>query len=223
LAVLISLTASATLGACKRGEQPAAEVIASAPAPATPSAPEPATQPAEPGVMTLAFQKVDYLAKDIPLGRADGSRTTLGAEAGAPVLLVITWASINSGHPLELAKELLVATADLPKVQVLVANIDRPRSDEDRQLLVQMLEEAGVSAPLIVDLELKLLALINARYGRSMAGTNVMVQPPVVLFRRDLQQLDFPELESSDTESLRRELTVLVEKALASGAAAVTP
>ena len=147
--------------------------------------------------MTLAFQKVDYLAKDIPLLRADGSATTLGAEAGAEVVAVIPWASINCGSTLDFVNTVAPIAAGIPGLQLMPVSIDRVQTDDDRKVLHQVLVEAAVEQPLIVDRELKLLSLINARWDGNRPGVNALRLPPLVLISGDLQRLEFPELQST--------------------------
>lgn len=209
LAATIALSA---LGACKPEPKTAPADPTPAAAAKTP-APGSATtgSPADHGPMTLAFQKVDYLPKDIPLLRADGSETTLGAEAGAEVLAVIPWASINCGPTLDFVKTLAPIAAGIPGLQLMPVSIDRVQTEDDRKVLHQVLVEAAVEQPLIVDRELKLLALINSRWDGNRPGVNALRLPALVLISGDLQRLQVPEVQSTGSADLRDELASLVE------------
>lgn len=177
----------------------------------TPSAPAEEDVPA---VVKLASQKVTLPVAQLPMRTLDGKDSLLG-DHGAKVVVVSMWATIKPDLSyLGLLEKLHQSYKGRKDVTFLAINVDLPKNEEDLEVLRGIAREHGVTAPVLLDKELKLLALVNERFNSGSAARNSFIVPPFLLLTRGLKQMDMPDWKPGMTdEDMVKELRQKIDQA----------
>lgn len=210
------------LAGCKRDAAPEAPEPTDT---ATVSTPTRAAPPeADTGPMALVNQAVARPYRDIPMLGLDGTPTTFGGIATAPVVFVVPWFTIGGSDMLHFAEQIQTLLADVPEAQVLVTSADRAVSAEDREVLTTLVREAGVSVPVWTDPELKLLAVINASHTGDRPPGNALWVAPLTAFGHGLETVETSHWDTDDLPALKEQLRAQVRRltAVADQAGAAT-
>ncbi|WP_224242554.1 TlpA disulfide reductase family protein [Hyalangium gracile] len=181
------------------------------------SAPEPSssTAPADdaPTVVKLASQKVTIPAAQIPLTTLDGKDVRLG-DHDAKVVVVSLWSTISPEHSvLKYLEGLHKSYRGSKDVVVLAINVDMPKNADDMAVIREIAKEMGVTYPMLIDKELKLLALSNERLRPEGMERNTFTLPPFLLFSRKFEKMEQPSrITAEKDEEIVKELRKEVER-----------
>jgi hypothetical protein len=171
------------------------------------------TPPAEevPTVVKLASQKVTIPAAQIPLTTLDGKEVHLG-DYDAKVVVVSLWSTISGEYSaLELLEALHQSYRGKKDVVILTVNVDLPKNADDLQVIRDVSKQVGATYPVLVDKELKLMALVNQRLRPEGMERNSFVLPKFLLFTQRFEKMEQPPLPSGktkeeDVQGLRKEV-----------------
>jgi peroxiredoxin len=179
---------------------------------ATSSQPSASADENVPDVVKLASQKVTIPAAQIPLTTLDGKEVHLG-DYDAKVVVVSLWGTISGNYSfLELLEGLHQSYRGKKDVVILAINEDYPKNADDVQVLREIIQKTGATYPVLVDKELKLMALVNQRLRPEGMERNTFLVPRFLLFTQKFAKMEQPELSSSgktkeeDVQLLRKEV-----------------
>jgi hypothetical protein len=164
-----------------------------------------------PTVVKLASQKVTIPAAQIPVTTLDGKEGRLG-DYDAKVVVVSLWSTISSDNAfLKDLEALHKSYSGRKDVAILALNVDLPKNEDDRNLIRDLAKELGITFPMLVDKELKLMALANERLRPPGMERNVFVTPRFLLFTQKFEKLEQPPMPTAENdeefvEGLRKEV-----------------
>jgi len=167
-----------------------------------------------PSVVEMASQKVTIPTAQIPLRTLEGKDVRLG-DYDAKVVVVSLWATISPDNSfLGVLEQLHQTYKGRKDVAILAINVDQPKNEEDLEVIRGIAREMGVSYPVLLDKELKLMALVNERLNPGAGERNSFLLPRFLLFTRKFDQMEQPRWEDAGTaEQLVKDLRVKVEEA----------
>jgi hypothetical protein len=177
---------------------------------ATPAQANPASKPEStrsaapaedvPSVVKLASQKVTIPAAQIPLTTLDGKEVHLG-DYDAKVVVVSLWGTVTGDNSfLELLETLHQSYRGKKDVMIIAVNEDYPKNAEDLDVIREITQKAGVTYPMLVDKELKLMALVNERLRPAGMERNTFLVPRFLLFTQRFEKMEQPPLPSVKTD-----------------------
>jgi len=179
---------------------------------ATSSQPSASAEENVPDVVKLASQKVTIPAAQIPLTTLDGKEVHLG-DYDAKVVVVSLWGTVSGNYSfLELLEGLHQSYRGKKDVIILAINEDHPKNADDVQVLREIIQKTGATYPVLVDKDLKLMALVNQRLRPEGMERNTFLVPRFLLFTQKFEKMEQPELSSSgktkeeDVQILRKEV-----------------
>jgi AhpC/TSA family len=166
-----------------------------------------------PTVVKLASQKVTIPAAQIPVTTLDGKEARLG-DYDAKVVVVSLWSTISSDNAFLKDLEALHKSYKGRKdVAILALNVDLPKNEDDRMLIRDLAKELGITFPMLVDKELKLMALTNEKLRPPGTERNVFVTPRFLLFSQKFEKMEQPPMPTTeDDEEFVKGLRKEVEK-----------
>jgi hypothetical protein len=167
-----------------------------------------------PSIAELASQKVTIPTARIPLRTLEGRDVHL-SDYNAKVVVVSLWSTISPDNSfLGVLEQLHQSYKGRKDVAILAINVDRPKNEEDFEVLRGIAREAGATYPMLQDKELKLMAWVNEQLNPAGRARNVFLTPRFLLFTRKFEHMEQPMLEESWTgEKLVTELRQKVEEA----------
>jgi hypothetical protein len=167
-----------------------------------------------PSVVELASQKVTIPTAQIPMRTLEGKDVRLG-DYKAKVVVVSLWATIRPDNSfLGVLEKLHQSYQGRKDVAILAINVDQPKNEEDLEVIRGIAREQGVTYPVLLDKELKLMALVNERLNPGAGERNVFLTPGFLLFTRKFEQMEQPQWEETETvEQLVKGLRQKVEEA----------
>ncbi len=165
-------------------------------------------------VVELASKKVTLPTAQLPLRTLEGKDVRLG-DYDAKVVVVSLWATISPDNSfLRVLEQLHQTYKGRKDVAILAINVDQPKNEEDLEVIRGIAREMGVTYPVLLDKELKLMALVNERLNPEAGERNSFLIPRFLLFTRKLEQMEQPRWEATETaEHLVKELRLKVEEA----------
>jgi hypothetical protein len=177
---------------------------------ATSSQAQPASQPEStrsaapaedvPSVVKLASQKVTIPAAQIPLTTLDGKEVHLG-DYDAKVVVVSLWSTISGDNSfLGLLEALHQSYRGRKDVAILAVNVDLPKNADDLDVIRDVSKQVGATYPMLVDKELKLMALVNQRLRPAGMERNSFLTPRFLLFTQRFEKMEQPPLPSVKTD-----------------------
>lgn len=165
-------------------------------------------------MVELASQKVTIPTAQIPLRTQEGKDVRLG-DYDAKVVVVSLWSTIRPDNSfLGVLEQLHQSYKGRKDVAILALNVDQPRNEEDLEVIRGIAKEMGATYPVLLDKELKLMALVNERLNPGAGERNAFLIPPFLLFTRRFDQMEQPQWEEAGTtEQLVKALRLKVEEA----------
>ncbi|WP_224373028.1 TlpA disulfide reductase family protein [Hyalangium versicolor] len=166
-----------------------------------------------PSVVKLASQKVTIPAARIPLTTLDGKEVHLG-DFDAKVVVVSLWGTISRDNSFLAQLEMLRQSYKGKKdVVILAINVDLPRNADDVQVIRDVAKEMGATYPMLIDKELKLLALVNEKLRPTEMERNTFLIPRFLLFTQKFEKMEQPPMPTAEDEAGQvKELRNEIEK-----------